>query len=52
MLAAFAVILLGAWMLGFIVFHMSGGLIHLLLVLALIAFIWELVVGRSSPTSR
>ena len=34
-----ALILLIAWVLGFGVFHVAGGLIHLLLVLAVIAFI-------------
>ncbi|HEU4647549.1 MAG TPA: lmo0937 family membrane protein [Gemmatimonadales bacterium] len=41
-----ALILLIAWVLGFGVFHVAGGLIHLLLVLAVIAFIWNLVTGR------
>ncbi|HET7600175.1 MAG TPA: lmo0937 family membrane protein [Gemmatimonadales bacterium] len=39
-------ILLIAWILGFGVFHVAGGLIHLLLVLAVIAFIYNLVTGR------
>ena len=50
MFAALAVILLVAWLLGFIVFHVSGGLIHLLLVVALVAFIWQLVAGRRSTS--
>jgi uncharacterized protein DUF5670 len=50
MFAALAVILLVAWMLGFIVFHVTGGLIHLLLVVALVAFIWQLVAGRRSTS--
>jgi hypothetical protein len=41
-----ALILLIAWILGFGVFHVAGGLIHLLLVLAVIAFIYNLVTGR------
>jgi hypothetical protein len=41
-----ALILLIAWVLGFGVFHVAGGLIHLLLVLAVIAFIYNLVTGR------
>jgi hypothetical protein len=41
-----ALILLIAWVLGFGVFHVAGGLIHLLLVLAVVAFIWNLVTGR------
>jgi len=50
MFAALAMILLVAWMLGFIVFHVAGGLIHLLLVVALVAFIWQLVAGRRSTS--
>lgn len=46
MFAALAVILLVAWLLGFIIFHVAGGLIHLLLVVALVAFIWHFVAGR------
>lgn len=41
-----AVILLIAWVLGFAVFHLAGGLIHLLLVLAVIAFVYNLITGR------
>ena len=38
-------ILVVLWLLGFIG-HVGGGLIHLLLVIALIVFIWNMVVGR------
>ncbi|HEU5170707.1 MAG TPA: lmo0937 family membrane protein [Gemmatimonadales bacterium] len=41
-----ALILLIAWVLGFGVFHVAGGLIHLLLVLAVVAFVYNLVTGR------
>ncbi len=41
-----ALILLIAWVLGFAVFHVAGGLIHLLLVLAVIAFVYNLITGR------
>jgi hypothetical protein len=34
------------WMLGFTVFHVAGGLIHLLLVVALIVVVVRLVSGR------
>jgi hypothetical protein len=50
MLAALAVILIVAWLMGFVVFHVAGGLIHLLLVVALVAFIWQLVAGRRSTS--
>ena len=39
------VILLVLWRLGFS-FHVGGGLIHLLLVVALVAPIYNLVTGR------
>ena len=50
MFAALAVILIVAWLMGFVVFHVAGGFIHLLLVVALIAFIWQLVAGRRSTS--
>lgn len=48
MLWTLAVILLILWALGFLAFHIGGGLIHLLLVLAVIVIIWNLVTGRRS----
>jgi len=45
MLWTILVILLVLWLLGFIA-HIGGGLIHLLLVIALIIFIINLVSGR------
>jgi hypothetical protein len=46
MLFALAVILCLAWLLGFGVFHVAGGLIHLLLVLAVISVLWQVIRGR------
>ena len=46
MFVAVAVILVVAWLLGFSVFHVAGGLIHLLLILALIAIVWHFIGGR------
>ncbi len=46
MFAILAIIFLVAWALGFAVFHVAGGLIHLLLVIALISFVWHLFSGR------
>ena len=48
MFAILAIIFLVAWALGFAVFHVAGGLIHLLLVIALISFIWHLFSGRKT----
>jgi hypothetical protein len=39
------VLLLIAWIGGFTVFHVAGGLIHLLLVLAVISLILHFVLG-------
>ncbi len=43
-----AVILFVLWLLGFLVFHVAGGLIHLLLVIAIIVVVWNLVMGSRS----
>ena len=41
------VVLVILWLLGFI-FHIAGGLIHLLLVLALIVLIYNLIMSNRS----
>jgi len=41
-------VLLVMWLLGFLAFHVAGGLIHLLLIVALIALIVHFVRGRSA----
>jgi hypothetical protein len=46
MLWTIAVILFIAWLLGFGVFNVAGGLIHLLLVIAVIVVLYRLVTGR------
>ena len=46
MLWTAAVILLILWLLGFS-FHVAGGLIHILLVIAVIVVIIRLVTGRA-----
>ncbi|MHA6250698.1 lmo0937 family membrane protein [Oceanobacillus sp. CAU 1775] len=45
MLWTIIVILLILWLLGF-TFEVAGGLVHILLVIALIVFIFQLVTGR------
>src|ERR1700722_20779309 len=40
------VVLLIAWLGGFMVFHVAGGLIHLLLVFAVISLILHFVLGQ------
>jgi Family of unknown function (DUF5670) len=46
MLWTIAMVLLILWILGFFVVHTGGGLIHLLLVIAVIVIIYRLVTGR------
>jgi hypothetical protein len=41
-----AIVLLVAWVLGWAVFHVAGGLIHLLLVIAVVVFLYNLITGR------
>jgi hypothetical protein len=43
---ALAIILLVLWALGFFAFHIGGGLIHVLIVIALIVIVWRLITGR------
>lgn len=45
MLWTIAVILIVLWLLGF-GFHVAGGLIHLLLVIALVVIVVQLITGR------
>ena len=45
MLYTIAIILLVLWLLGIVV-HVGGGLIHLLLVIAIIVIVYRLVTGR------
>lgn len=46
MLWTVAVVLFVLWLLGFGVFHVAGGLIHLLLVLAVVVILVNLISGR------
>ena len=45
MLWTILVVLLILWLLGFS-FHIGGGLIHILLVVALVALVFNLITGR------
>ena len=42
------VILLVMWLLGFFAFHVAGGLIHLLLIIAVISLVAHFFRGRSA----
>lgn len=46
MLWTIAVILVVLWILGGFVFHVAGGLIHLLLVIAVVVVIFQVISGR------
>jgi hypothetical protein len=46
MLYTVAVILFVLWILGFLAFHIGGGLIHILLVVAVVVVVYQLVTGR------
>ena len=49
MLLALAVIIAIAWLLGFSVFHVASGAIHILLIVAVVALIVHFVQGRRAP---
>ena len=42
------VVLLVLWLLGFFAFHVAGGLIHILLVLAVISLVVHFLRGRNA----
>lgn len=46
MLWTIAVILFVLWILGFFVVNVGGGLIHILLVIAVIVIVYRLITGR------
>ena len=46
MFLGIAAVLVVLWLLGFFAFHIAGGLIHILLILAVISVVWNFVAGR------
>jgi hypothetical protein len=46
MLYMLALVLVVAWLLGFAAFHVTSGLLHLLLVVAVIVVLMQLITGR------
>jgi hypothetical protein len=42
-------VLLVLWLLGFFAFHVAGGFIHLLLIIAVISLVMHFFRGRSAP---
>lgn len=49
MLEAIVVILLALWLLGVVTSYTMGGLIHVLVVIALVVLVVRLVRGRRAP---
>lgn len=47
MLYTIAVILLVLWLLGLVTSFTAGGLLHILLVVAVIAVVYQLITGRN-----
>ena len=47
MLTTIAIILVILWLVGFIGFHVVGGFIHILLVIAVILFLIRIIQGRN-----
>ena len=46
MFAIIAAVLVVMWLLGFFAFHVAGGLIHLLIIIALVMLVLHFVTGR------
>jgi hypothetical protein len=46
MLATIAVVLIVLWLLGFFAFHVTSGLIHVVLIVAVIVLVLHFVRGR------
>jgi Family of unknown function (DUF5670) len=46
MLMTIAIVLFILWALGFFAFHVAGSLIHLILVIAVVVFVYNLITGR------
>jgi hypothetical protein len=40
-------ILIVSWLFGWVLFHVAGGLIHALLVLAIISLVWHFMQARA-----
>ncbi len=46
MLYTIAVVLLVLWILGMVTSYTAGGLLHILIVAAVIVFVYQLITGR------
>jgi hypothetical protein len=52
MLAAIAVVLLAVWLVAVVTAHVFGGLIHVLLAVAVLALAWQAVVSVNRAVRR
>jgi hypothetical protein len=50
MLGIIAAVLIVLWLLGFLAFHVSSGLIHILLVIGIVVLLIHFLKGRSATT--
>ena len=50
MFLTIALVLLVLWALGFFVFPVVGGLVHILLLIAIVAIIWHFLKSRNTTT--
>jgi Family of unknown function (DUF5670) len=48
MFIGIGILLLAAWILGFVVFHVSAFAIHLLIIAAVVAFVMHFFSGRTA----
>lgn len=48
MFLTIALVILVLWAFGFFLFPLVGGLIHILLIIAVIAIIWHFIKGKPS----
>jgi hypothetical protein len=48
MFLTIAIVLLVLWALGFFIFPVVGGLIHIILIIAVISIIWHFLKGRNT----
>ena len=47
MLITLAIVLIILWALGFVAFHVGGGLIHILLVIAIVVVLLRVIQGKN-----
>jgi len=48
MLALIAVVLIALWLLGFFAFHVSAGVVHILLIIGIVILVLHFLRGRAA----